>query len=535
MKNKFSFFIRVQFYLLLLPSPFLLAQFGSMPPFTISVEAIPNVSIIGLHSGAMAQLGNKLLYVGGRTNGLHGLNSNSGFPGEYKNEELIVIDTTDWTTTTASLNQLPLSFADPLRSANMQYIQDGNYLYMIGGYGWDSIVQDFVTFPTLSSIDVSGIINAIEQNQSVAPFIRQISNTELSVCGGEFKKLNNEFYLMYGHEFMGRYSNPSAPLFTQQYSNSIKKFNINNDGINLSISSIVKETDTINFHRRDLNTAPIVFSDGSFGIGTYGGVFKPNVDLPFLEPIIIGNSSNAQVSTYQQQMSHYTTSVIPLYDSISQKMYTVFLGGISMNKYNETTNQIQFDSLVPFISSINTLTMNASNQFEERIMPNKLPGLLGSNSTFVLNEYTSHYTNGVIKFRNLSNNKNLIGYMIGGIRATTPNLGLSYANDSVYRIYLSPDFSVNTTDKNSLVNNFLIYPNPANNQFTLYFDLKNCEAYTVEINDLFGNKIIQRNEINTNGKSQKISISTTDWKNGMYFCNIKNKEQKQTFKLIINH
>ena len=109
---------------------------------------------------------------------------------------------------------------------NMQSIQDGNTLYMIGGYGWDSIMSDFTTFNTLTAIDVNNTIDAIINNQPIAPFIRQYNNTNLAISGGELEKLNNEYYLFFGHFFGGRYSNSSSPLFVQEYSNRIKKFTI---------------------------------------------------------------------------------------------------------------------------------------------------------------------------------------------------------------------------------------------------------------------------------------------------------------------
>src|SRR3989344_4058803 len=84
-----------------------LAQFGTMPPFTVQIEPVITTPLPALHSFAFAQSGGKWLIIGGRTNGLHGLNASGGFPPEYKNDAVTVIDTVTWTYYTADLNQLP--------------------------------------------------------------------------------------------------------------------------------------------------------------------------------------------------------------------------------------------------------------------------------------------------------------------------------------------------------------------------------------------------------------------------------------------
>ncbi|MGZ4079066.1 MAG: hypothetical protein ACXVDW_16445, partial [Bacteroidia bacterium] len=73
------------------------AQYGAMPPFTIQIEAINGINIPGFHSFAFAQSGDKWLFIGGRTNGLHGVNSSDGFPPEFKNDAVTVVDTSTWT------------------------------------------------------------------------------------------------------------------------------------------------------------------------------------------------------------------------------------------------------------------------------------------------------------------------------------------------------------------------------------------------------------------------------------------------------
>ena len=50
------------------------------------------MSISGFHSFAFASVGSKWLIIGGRINGLHGLNANDPFPQEFANNNIVVIN-----------------------------------------------------------------------------------------------------------------------------------------------------------------------------------------------------------------------------------------------------------------------------------------------------------------------------------------------------------------------------------------------------------------------------------------------------------
>ncbi|MCW3103889.1 MAG: hypothetical protein JWO09_2329 [Bacteroidetes bacterium] len=510
------------------------SQYGQLPPFSISLEAITGTAIPGLHSFAFAQSGDKWLIIGGRTNGLHGVNSNDGFPAEFKNDNVIVIDTTTWTSYTADLNQLPWNIADPMRSTNMEYVRDGDYLYMAGGFGFDSVASIYVTFPKLTAVHIDNMINAVINAQPIAPFIRQVSDTNLAVCGGDLGKIGNDYYLCFGHNFGGRYSDPPTPLFTQQYTDRIKKFNLTDDGTTITLNNYTYLADTNNFHRRDLNVGPIVQPDGSFALEAYGGVFKKTQNLPFLEPITITSAGTSVNMAYQQVMSHYTCANIPVFDSLSGSMYSTFLGGISLYDYNASTGLVAMDTLVPFINDITTMTTHSSGAVEETVLPVQLPGLLGSNAKFVLNENIAHYANEVIHIRNLPNTRVLAGYMLGGIRAQQGNFGTSAANDTVYRIYLTPNNVPIGIDELSSIQNTSLFPNPSSQSSTLTFSLKNTEYVKVSVYDLTGKEIMKVADEEMQKGNHQVLINTSRLPAGVYFCNIESLSGKKVLKVVVS-
>lgn len=509
------------------------AQFGQMPPFTVSIEAISGTSIPGFHSFAHARSGDKWLFIGGRTNGLHGLNSSGAFPPEYKNDNIFVIDTTTWSYYSASLNQLPYSIADPMRSTNMQYVHDGDYLYMTGGYGWDSIASMFVTFPKLTAVHVDNMINAVINSLPINPHVRSVADTNMAVCGGDMGKIGNDFYLCFGHNFGGRYTDPPTSIFTQVYSDKITKFNIADDGVTLTLSNFTYQVDTTNFHRRDLNVGPVIHPDGTHGLAAFGGVFIKTANLPFLEPISVKPSGASVNMAFQQKMNHYTCALMPVYDSATQKMYTTFFGGISLYDYDPTTGLVVYDSLVPFVSDVTTQTAHPDGTVEETILPLQLPGLIGSNAKFIVNDDIAIYSNEVIHIRNMPNTRVLAGYLFGGIRAQQGNFGSSAANDTIYRIYITPNNNVGITEASGNLSNALIQPNPAAELADIFFHLKKEDHIQIAIHDLAGKQIQSVLSEKMNIGNHKIRVNTGKLKAGIYFCKIRSGNSEQTIRFIV--
>jgi hypothetical protein len=532
MKNKFIKITSLFLFVFLSIKTF--GQYGQMPPFTVQIEAITGTTLPALHSFAFAQSGDKWLIIGGRTNGLHGLNSSGGFPAESKNDAVIVIDTSTWTYYQADLNQLPQSVADPMRTTNMQYVQKGNYLYMVGGYGFDSVAHIFVTFPKLTAIHIDNMINAVINSLPIASTIRQVTDTNLAVCGGDLGMIGNNYYLCFGHNFGGRYSDPPTPLFTQVYSDQIKKFNLADDGTTITLSNYTYQVDTNNFHRRDLNVGPVIFPDGSQGLEGYGGVFQKDVNLPFREPIMIDSSGTATVNMgYHQFMSQYACANFPVYDSATQTMYNTFLGGISLYDYHPGPNTVALDTLVPFISDITTMTTHSNGSVEETVLPVQLPGLLGSNAKFVLNPHVASYSNGVIRFRGLPNTRTLVGYMVGGIHALAANFGGSTANDTVYRIFLTPDLSVGINSEDNFQNAF-IAPNPSSQHSNIAFHLASSERVSISVIDIRGQQMEMIANEEMSAGNHIITINTSAYAPGIYFCRMENGKGIKTLKMMVS-
>lgn len=246
-------------------------------PFQIAIEPLDISSLGGLQAYAWGQHNGKWLIVGGRLDGLHRRQPFAAFDVAGHNTQIIVVDPVAQQKWSAPLSSLPVGMQEQFSSTNMEFYQQGDYLYLAGGYGYSNTSLDHITYPNLSAIKVPDVINAVINGTTFTTYCRQITDTMFAVTGGYLNKINSTYYLTGGQKFIGRY-NPmgptSGPGFIQIYTNAIRKFNINDDGVTLSVNHLPSIIDATNLHRRDYNVVPQILPTGEEGITTFSGVFK---------------------------------------------------------------------------------------------------------------------------------------------------------------------------------------------------------------------------------------------------------------------
>ena len=425
-------------------SSFPIVDNSGQVPFQIQLTPLTIPDAPALQSAASAEYNGKWLFIGGRTDGLHGMVPLlNNFPPQYENKNIIVIDPTTgqvWTRPWSN-SLLAQRVIDPLTSVATESVQNGTHLYVIGGYGVDTTGYykhsgDYTTFDTLTSINVPGMIQAVINGGSIAAQIQQIHNPAFQVTGGQLGKLGNRYYLVMGQTFLGDYFSLSA---VQKYTDQIQSFQMESTAHSLSIRNYQTSTDVANFHRRDFRMSPVILPGGKPGIEAYGGVFTPTfIPGVWRQPITITSSGKIYVSPYQQFFSQYDCPQIPLYSAKSQTMQTVFLGGISYYYYDPaTTPSINYSAGVPFINTISDLVQPPSGADQEYVLPTTLPYLLGAEAAWMPLTSAPTYSNGVIKLDAI-HRTTTVGYMYGGIVADAGNFGNTAAWSGIYQVTLTP-------------------------------------------------------------------------------------------------
>ena len=202
--------------------------------FTVQIEPLIISNAPNVHSFSLGKTTDgKWVIIGGRIDGLHQRQPFAAFQENDNNKSVYVIDPVANQTWSTSINVLSTSLFEQLQSTNQEFVQRGNTLYIIGGYGYSATQNDHITYDKLTAIDVDGLANAVINNTSISTYFRQITNTNLAVTGGHLELLNDVFYLCGGQYFEGRY-NPQGPNhgpgFIQNYTDEIRTFEIKNAG-----------------------------------------------------------------------------------------------------------------------------------------------------------------------------------------------------------------------------------------------------------------------------------------------------------------
>lgn len=506
--------------------------FAQSAPYTIEVEQVLMPNAPKLHSFAFAQSGGKWLFIGGRFNGLHGFSLGISFPPKYQNRYAWVVDPSTGQTWSVNLySSLSISKADPLRSMNMQFYQDGDKLYINGGYGLDSLKDSLITFPVVSVVDVNAAIQAVINNTSLDPHIRQVTDERLRICGAEMEILGGFTYLPGGHNFWGEYT---RTVNNQVYTNRLKKFKILDNGTTVSITDYTEAFDTNAFHRRDYNLVQSIKPDGSEALTLYGGVFKSYIDLPYQEPVYIDQSGYSIDNTFQQKMMQYTGSNFLVFDSLTGKMHTTFLGGTSLYYHDAVSNTLVRDSLVPFIKDICTLTRSADGSSEEYVHSLKLPALVGTNSIIITEPSLPQYPNGVIKLAKLTG-RTLIGYLFGGIRATFPNNGQTFPNDRIYKVYITRNPFGITSNGIGIPSDFSLgqnYPNPFNPTTQINFDIPVSGYVKITVYDMLGRIVSEPVKQELNAGKYSVEFDVSEHGSGVYYYRMEASNFVQTKKMV---
>lgn len=513
-------------------------------PFTLSLEPVVVDELGGIQSFAFGQSDGLWLIVGGRLDGLHRRQPWASFDIAGHNDQLWVIDPKNNQKWTADLSALPTSIKEQLSSTNMQFIQEGNILYCVGGYGYSPSSGDHTTYSTLTAIHVKEVIDAILEDRSFEDYIRQISGDLFQVTGGRLLKMNDLYYLLGGQKFLGRY-NPMGPDhgpgFIQEYTNSIHIFSIEDDGEILKVNQLDTYSDLDHLHRRDYNAEAQIMPDGSEGITMFSGVFQLSVDLPFLNSVDVTSDGYQVNDNFLQYYNHYHCPVIPIYSEEKNEMHNIFFGGIA--QYYDDGGTLVQDNNVPFVNTIARVTRNGEGNMSEYKLPEVMPALLGAGGEFIPAEGIPEYENGVIRMDDLQEGQVMVGYIYGGISSSAPNIFFinngdeSQASSMIYKVLITKETSTAADDINEASNSPLkaiIYPNPNNGQLRISYNLLDQDKVNISVSDLQGKQLIKRVAIDQGIGRNVVTMDMSHLSyNKIYLITIETSQGRFTQRLVL--
>jgi hypothetical protein len=403
----------------------------SGPPYTIQLVEYVNEKLPDLHSYTHAVYKDKIVMLGGRTNGLHGVTYK--FDRSNSNKTVYVIDTKNWAEPTtwnvfsmpASKLMLPNINTAQFIANNAEFFTDDSVLYLVGGLlganvptklkvpnnPQSGVVLDVtaktedgkapsgpITLPYITAVDLPALIKMVTENQTSMPAnsMRQVMDSSLAVTGGELSAIDKTVHLVFGWNFS---TPPGPPGPGDRYTHQVRTFTYKDDGKALTISPVTvckscwdgqPDTSTAgNFRRRDGSMSTMIDpADGSQALLYYSGVFKDG-NTNFDSPVWIGKDAAAE-QPFVMRSNVYTCQVVPVYSKQNKTSYATLLGGMKNANYNggpitmpvvltatnapliATDSKNPFDH-IPFSNQFSTVVVDGKHNFSQYLLADSFP------------------------------------------------------------------------------------------------------------------------------------------------------------------
>ena len=265
--------------------------------------------------------------------------------------------------------------------------------------------------------------------------------------------------------------------YTQSYVTKLQKFTIGQNSGSPAIQQYSAVQNDAHLRRRDYNLLPQIFPDGSKGFMVSSGVFQESANLPFLYAVDILSNTITARTKFSQFLSHYHSAKLPLFDSSSNSMYSLFLGGMSQYYYDDTL--LKKDDNVPFVKTISLVERNSNNELSEYSIASDFSEFVGASAEFHINPDIPQTSEGIVLLDQLNRSEDsvLLGYMIGGISSNTLNpfsqnqtQNQTSATKGVYKIYLKQNAS-NTIKPVAKLPEFGVHCQSPSNGLSVEFSL----------------------------------------------------------------
>ena len=270
----------------------------------------------------------------------------NAFDPAFENREIWVVDPSSresWSKSieTSAASGLAQDIVDSLSSVNTQFYQDGAHWLIVGGYGFKRSAGDHVTHDTLTALDLPGLVGWVkeapgEETTLAADHIEQIRGSFFQVTGGGLERIGDEYQLIFGQDYEGRY----RPMLDGVYTKQVRRFQVDFiDGFSAPVASRIGTVPQDVFRRRDLHVLTILERSG---VGSFqeravalSGVFTPDVGV-WTAPVIIGPGGTVAMedpeaeNALKQGFQVYHCSKASLFNRVTDEAHMILFGGLTV-------------------------------------------------------------------------------------------------------------------------------------------------------------------------------------------------------------
>lgn len=407
---------------------------------TITLVPIDSSKLPALRDPVIGTYGGKWLIVSGSFGNFHDFNNTFNTSIYVYNPATAQIYSVD-----ISSSNLPVAVKNQLASTSPNTLQDGDTLYLIGGF-YTPDNTNFTTLNTITSINVPGMMAAVMRGDTnLAPFVTfNTSVPQFLVTGGQLGKIGNYFYLAFGQRCEGAYC---ANL--QVYTNSIYKFSTDPTLSAISIVNTVThpDLDGSGWRRRDYTLTPVILNSAE-NLFALGGPFTPGSDA-FVWTNGITFDGNLQSNDHfiNQQGNQYLSPHVSMYSAAKKMTYVATFSGLS-NLY-WSTNGLVYDNSTPYGNIMDLITTDDAGRVNEYANLQPLCSgrplssclYMGLMAKFIPEQ--NHFdSRRVLLLDELSQTTpTLIGYVYAGLLSPVQDIfgtNSDYPTNQVYAVYVVP-------------------------------------------------------------------------------------------------
>lgn len=437
---------------------------GVQYPLNFNVIGVPEILLVPMSNAGLSSLpplrdpvvavnDNKWLIVSGSSGNFHNFDYN------VFNKYLYVFDprTTQLYSLSIASTNLPSDVVKQLASSDLEYIQDGDTLYIIGGLHNDtSNTTVYTTLQTVTAMNVPGLMNAVINGMTdLSAYVQYRSALSLpnpapvqfKVTGGQLGKIGNNFYLVFGQDC--EESGGQKGYCTPIYNNSIYQVALDPT---LSATNFIQATQThpnTSWRRRDYTLAPFMLGNTE-ALFALGGPFTPNVTVWTNGITITEDLQTNDNFIINQKANQYEAANLPMYSRSNNFSYVATFGGLS-NLYWSTKGLV-YDGTTPFGNILDVISRDAVGNVQEFV--NLKPVCSGNplNNCLYMGLLTKFIPmmnyfdgRGILQLDQLhQDNATLVGYLYGGLASyqqeifTDPIPSPSFASNAVFAVYVIP-------------------------------------------------------------------------------------------------
>lgn len=432
-------------------------------PYTVEISevSLDPAPLPNIHSIAAAEWDGQWVFMAGRTNGLHGMTGMGAFDPAFENREIWVVNPRSresWRKSieTSAASGLAQDIVDSLSSVNTQFYQDGARWLIVGGYGFKRSAGDHVTYDTLTALDLPGLVGWVkeapgEETTLAADHIEQIQSSFFQVTGGGLERIGDEYQLIFGQDYEGRY----RPMFDGVYTKQVRRFKVDfATGLSAPVASRITTVPQDVFRRRDLNVLTILERSG---IGRYqeravalSGVFTPDVGV-WTAPVIIGPGGAVVMddpeseNALKQGFQVYHCSKASLFNRVTDEAHMILFGGLTTLERDLVSGAYRQDDQVPFTNQCSVVVRDPAGRFRQYWLPTRFPEIqldgkelrFGTNAEFFISDEVPKLHPKVIDLASI-NQPTVIGHIFGGLVADAGNNGNTGSSGRVFEVTLIP-------------------------------------------------------------------------------------------------